>query len=526
MATPACDAKQAPLLQEVGERSASWLHAPCRVMFWSLFSGLGLACVTLSHRISLPPLSKREDGSALANLGSLPGPTQLRAEVPCAFEERLAPEVPWLQILGGPPALPLGADWVPRVCVPSYEGPHCSNATSWSGIVTLCIEGLRIEGVRMKTRGHVSALFPKHQFSLKLPRTMGLLGMAPSKKWVLATSFIDTSYQRNPTAFDLYRLLGGWSAASRYVSLRWRGKDFGLYYIGEKPQRSPGRLEIPPAVPEDPARSGFLLVADWKKPGGIAVKSATTSTFFNVIYPKPKDLTPAERAYLSRLVNEVDRRAADLAAPHGGLEEVLDFPSFVRYFIVQELAKDLDGYAFSDYLSAQGGKLYHAAPWDFDLAFGFACMPAYYTNAFTGVVSLGVAGWNVENLRTMAYWIGEDGSPGGSTMEFGMNKRQLFLNIWRHPRFARAFATTWRSARAGPLADAALLGMVERRAREITPAAKHDIGLWNRTQRCAFWHCCHPEDSHDFASATLHLSQYLQGRARWIDGHLDGLPGR
>ena len=36
------------------------------------------------------------------------------------------------------------------------------------------------------------------------------------------------------------------------------------------------------------------------------------------------------------------------------------------------------------------GRLLHAAPWDFDLAFDFACMPRYFTNVFTGNVSLGV----------------------------------------------------------------------------------------------------------------------------------------
>ena len=45
------------------------------------------------------------------------------------------------------------------------------------------------------------------------------------------------------------------------------------------------------------------------------------------------------------------------------------------------------------------------------------------------------AGWNVENNRSDALWIGSEGFPGGSVKDFGTNKRQLFLNIWRYPGF-------------------------------------------------------------------------------------------
>ena len=33
--------------------------------------------------------------------------------------------------------------------------------------------------------------------------------------------------------------------------------------------------------------------------------------------------------------------------------------------MLEELAKDVDGYAFSNYVKIKKGVLYHAAPWDF-----------------------------------------------------------------------------------------------------------------------------------------------------------------
>mmetsp|Transcript_137750 Transcript_137750/g.428002 ORF Transcript_137750/g.428002 Transcript_137750/m.428002 type:complete len:380 (-) Transcript_137750:76-1215(-) len=375
----------------------------------------------------------------------------------------------------------------------------------------------------MKTRGHVSEMFPKHQYELTLPRPESLMGMAPDTNWVLASSFIDTSFQRNPLAFDLYRLLGGWAPSTRYVNVRWHDVDFGLYYIGEKPEVSRSRIRLPESRPENPADTSFLLTADWKKAGLVSVETPNTSTYFNLLYPR--EVSPAQLSVLQRLLGEVDRRA--LAQPEvlgRGLEDVLDFSSFARYYVVQELAKDVDGYAFSNFMSVQAGKLFHASPWDFDLAFNFDCTHAYFTNQFTSVFSPGVAGWNVENPRTMGYWTGKDGW-GRGVMEFGSNKRQLFLNIWRQPRFAAAFAAAWRAARRGVLTDAALSALVRRRGAEVQASARRDLGIWRDTPRCAFWRCCHPEDAEDFRLATQHIEGYLLGRARWIDAHVGGLPG-
>uniref|UniRef100_A0A6T1LMD6 Uncharacterized protein n=1 Tax=Alexandrium monilatum TaxID=311494 RepID=A0A6T1LMD6_9DINO len=523
MAPPAPSGSQTPLLQDEacasyeGGWGISW-RAAGRTALLSL-CGLGL--VAASWGPSLELLRRR---AAAFPPASRPQSTAAELVEPCPAEVSAEGQLPWLHIVGGPKPVSRSRHWTPRVCVPKYEGPNCSNTTQWHGKVTLCLAGQAIADVHMATRGHVSEMFPKHQYELTLPRPMGLLGMAPSKKWVVASSYIDTTFQRNPLAFDLYRLLGGWAPSTRFINLRWHGLDFGLYYVGEQPEVSESRIHLPPAKPNSPEESGFLLTADWKKAGVVAVKTANTSTFFNVVHPRAAQVSPGQRSFLQRFLDEVDRRALARSTPpgRGGLEEVLDFPSFARYYIVQELAKDVDGYAFSNFMSLAGGKLSHASPWDFDLAFDFDCTPAYFTSVLTGNVSFGVVGWNVENGRTMGYWTGDDGW-GTRVMDFGVNKRQLFLNIWQHAGFAAVFVSSWKAARQGPLADAALRSLVRQRGEVLEASARRDLEIWRSTPRCAFWPCCHPEDSQDFRLATQHLEGYLLGRAQWIDDHVDGL---
>lgn len=429
----------------------------------------------------------------------------------------------------GPNPLDPHRDFNGRVCVPAYEGPDCMNATTWRGTVSLCVDGQLIEGVRMHTRGHVSAMFPKKQFLFKLPRPESLFGMARAKKWVLAMSYVDTSFQRNALAFDIYRQLGGWAPDQRFTSMWWGDVDFGLYYVGEKVMRSGGnRLPIHKTKRRTPPEmGGYIISNDWPEAGTSYLTTATTSTVFNIKYPK-RGLTNPQSIHVQNILNEVDRRAADLSDET--LAEVLDYESTARYFVLQELAKDTDGYAFSDFWMINGNKLMHAAPWDFDLAFGYECQVLYYTNSFTGREAGWLDSWNVENLRDSMLWIGEDGYGGGSTQRWGINKRQLFLNIWQHRSFRQAFVSAWRSARrAPPLTDVALGAIIDARAAELRQAGEHDLDLWRGSHRQGFFDPCFMEDTRNFTSATAHLREYVLGRARWIDEHVEdllSLPGR
>merc|ERR1712232_177245 len=108
-------------------------------------------------------------------------------------------------------------------------------------------------------------------------------GMEPSKKWVLCTSFLDTTFMRNTIAFDIYRKLGGWAAKTRFINLDIHGKDYGLYAITQKPGRE--YLDIPPVVPGAPERSGFIVVADWPKDGQLHINTSITHSSFNLHSP-------------------------------------------------------------------------------------------------------------------------------------------------------------------------------------------------------------------------------------------------
>lgn len=488
--------------------------------------GLGLVATTLAtilaaprRELPLPPdAGAGEVVNATRTIGSKVGITS--ASVLSTAMETL----PWLRITGGPPPPPRQKQWVARICTRLFPGPNCSTPTNWSGIVTLHLNGLTMYGVRLRTRGHVSRLLAKNQYLIKLPHATNILGMSPARKWILGSSWVDTSFQRNPLAFEIYRSLGGWATQIRYVNLDFGGKDMGLFYIGEKIEKGSGRLQVPMAVPMKPEASGFLLTIDWPKSGRRHIISRATATEFTVLYPAKREVTQQQMVYLKWLLDEVDTRAAAPVPTNtseaDALEEVLDYTSFARFFITEEVAKDVDGYLFSTFILVRHGKLYHAAPWDFDLAFGYLCDQRFW--ALGTRVAGWASAWNVEIPRETTVMQDELGFPGRRVIRFGRNKKQIFLNIWRRPRFRAAFDKMWQTSRRpdGPLSDAALMASLEHRHDHVATAALRDLHIWRNAQRCGVFQCCSPAASQDFELASRLLSAFVAQRVRWMDAQV------
>jgi hypothetical protein len=367
------------------------------------------------------------------------------------------------------------------------------------------------------TRGHVSRVFSKSQFALEFPQPVGLLGLAPARNWVLAMSFVDSSFQRNAFAFELYRALGGWASRTSFVNLRLQGLDLGLYCITEPIDVGPGRLDFSGAAQND-----ILLSVDWPKPGKTTVTSPVTDTAFNFVSPPTPDAEMLHK--VQQLVNRLDG-----ADPESGVD-LVDWTSVARFFILEELARDLDGYAFSSFWRLHNGRLSHAAPWDFDLAWGFDCDNYYFRQPgdasrpginITSAPS--TSGWMVDVIRDGAEWPGADGTPGKGFQDFHENKRAFFKNLWKHPQLRRAFVEMWTTQRGpgGILRAKSLAAMIDTRSDNIRKEAERDLAIWRDAERCGmFTSCCYAKDAKNFHRATMHLKEYVLTRATWIDNNV------
>jgi hypothetical protein len=74
-------------------------------------------------------------------------------------------------------------------------------------------------------------------------------------------------------------------------------------------------------------------------------------------------------AYIKSYIEKC--HAALVSGNKEAIEELVDLPSLIDMYILEELGKDVDVGAASFFLhKKEGGKLYFTAPWDFDFGFG------------------------------------------------------------------------------------------------------------------------------------------------------------
>ena len=75
-------------------------------------------------------------------------------------------------------------------------------------------------------------------------------------------------------------------------------------------------------------------------------------------------------------MNEINIIINDLSLSQTNIDSIdkIDFDSFIDYFIISELSKDVDAYRISVFLHKKselnGGKLYMGPVWDYNLSFG------------------------------------------------------------------------------------------------------------------------------------------------------------
>jgi hypothetical protein len=215
-----------------------------------------------------------------------------------------------------------------------------------------------------------------------------LLDMPGHDKWALVTFFSDKSLMRIPLAYYLGRMMNRFSYAPiiRYVELYVNGEYRGLYGLCEKIERGRNRVDINRLGADDshqiePNISGGYIIEgtplDRIDPA-VRNKSFATNTRdirFTFTYPKIHNVTNAQINWIRNYLNSLEYvlHNSNFHHPTDGWRKYLDENSVIDWFIIQELAKNIDAKDFygSAYMyKARNGKLFMGPIWDFDIGFG------------------------------------------------------------------------------------------------------------------------------------------------------------
>jgi hypothetical protein len=387
------------------------------------------------------------------------------------------------------------ADFAPTVPVARLEvegGKHPGK--EWRD-AALALAGAHYPA-RIKIRGSSSALYPKKQFSLKLRAEgskleVGLLGMAPASDWVLASPYADKTLVKNVLGLAQARELFPYAPDTRWIELILNGAYHGVYTLTEKIERGESKVDVPPVE-----EGGFVAQINGGKTPYLESEQGTRYT---LVYPDEPDEDAAAMAALTAWLSDFE---ASLSSER--YTEYVHAPSFIDYFLQQELWKNIDGFRRSMFLHrAADGRLHMGPSWDFDLG---AAGLWFYDGTDP-------EGWRHAKLEYV--W------PGGDYVTW-------FNELLRHPAYRRELVARWRELRApgGLFSDARIRAMIGANVELLSrgPAARN-FARWKVIERplwpVVFFTVLPMYDS--WEGEVWRSEKFLLDRAAWIDAHIESI---
>lgn len=244
--------------------------------------------------------------------------------------------------------------------------------------------------IAIEVRGHHSAGFPQQPFDFETRDEAGknlnvsLLGFPAENDWILLSSFNEKSFVRTTLAFDLFRSMGHYAPRARLCEVMLNGSYRGIYVFTEQIKRDKNRVCIAPLTAEaqqdDELTGGYIIKVDYHTPQN-SWESAyhppghpEQRVFFVYVYPKPEVITPAQKAYIRTFVESAQKvlYSDSFADSLTGWQNYFDIDSFIDYFIVSEVSRNVDAYKKSRFFykdrDSRDGRLHAGPVWDFDWA--------------------------------------------------------------------------------------------------------------------------------------------------------------
>lgn len=271
----------------------------------------------------------------------------------------------------------------------------------------------------IEIRGSSSQMFPKKSYGFETWDAQGeelkvsLLGMPEETDWILNANYTDKTFCRNTLAYQVSRSMGHYATRYEHVEVVINDMYKGIYVFSEKIKRDANRVNIAKLKPDqntgDPLTGGYIFKID--KPTGSGGGEGWESDFpppgnpdksilFQYEFPKAANITVPQKAYISEYVNAFETALAgpDFDDPQLGYRQYIDEGSFLDYFIVNEISKNVDGYRLSTFLHKEreslGGKLRIGPVWDYDIAWKNA---NYYEGEY-------YTGWSYQFPYPDDYW--------------------------------------------------------------------------------------------------------------------------
>lgn len=247
--------------------------------------------------------------------------------------------------------------------------------------------------IGIEIRGNYSASLPQKPYRVETWDINGnaidvpLLGMPAENDWALLATYNDKSFVRNTLANHLFDTMGHYATRSEFVEVVLNGEYQGIYMLSETIKRDNDRVDVAKLNPTDitypQITGGYIIKTDYWD------NTNSWQTSYSPIdhpgyqihlvydYPSPTVIVPQQQTYIQTFIYDMETAlyGPNFTDTSNGYRKYISERSFMDYFYVNELARNVDGYKKSCYYYKEKddsagniGKLKAGPVWDFDWA--------------------------------------------------------------------------------------------------------------------------------------------------------------
>ena len=262
--------------------------------------------------------------------------------------------------------------------------PNSLNYPTDSGNIYSGIAGIEI-------RGSYSATLPQKPYGIETRDTQGnnnnvsLFGMPQENDWILIANYNDKTFLRNVLSFDLFEKMGHYAPRTKLCEVVVNDIYNGIYVFTEKIKRDNGRVDIAKLDLDDnfgdSLTGGYIFRVDYWNQNNSWISNYNNPNFPNDAvryvynYPDYDEITVQQKNYIQNLVGDFEDAlwSNDFEDPILGYRPYINTRSFIDYFIVNEFARNVDGFKksrnFYKDKSSKDSLIYAGPVWDFDWAY-------------------------------------------------------------------------------------------------------------------------------------------------------------
>jgi hypothetical protein len=371
--------------------------------------------------------------------------------------------------------------------------------------------------IGIETRGSSSSSFPQKGYGFETRDTNGvkkdsaILGMPKEHDWILYAPYDDKTCMRNVLSYDIANKTGHYASRTKFCELVVDGQYQGIYVVMEKIKRNSNRVNISNILPidtiGDALTGGYIIKIDRDNgPGSYWTSMYTSATGSDINYvlvdPQNGIIAPAQRAYIKSYIDKIEYvlNSSTFDDPITGYRKYIDVNSFIDYFILNEVSKNVDGYRLSTFFykdkQSKGGKLKAGPAWDYNLAW-------WNADYCDGSLSTGWA-WDFSSVCAGDGW----------------QPNFWWGRLLQDPSYTAELKCRWNELRLTTLSIPVLNNYVDTIAAQLNEAQERHFTAWPILGTYT-WPNPSPIPT-DYAGEITALKTWVYDRITWMDANLPG----